>query len=102
MMNAKDPSDERNVNAGDCHVETIPGLAKDEKEPGPVENGAHNEVIKGDDSDGRLNWSATSILAYICLTFIFTGMSSTSEYFTNGLLKVFRFATATVFYSRQP
>ncbi|KIW45798.1 uncharacterized protein PV06_04152 [Exophiala oligosperma] len=86
MMNAKDPSDERNVNAGDCHVETIPGLAKDEKEPGPVENGAHNEVIKGDDSDGRLNWSATSILAYICLTFIFTG-SQQPLYFTAGSLE---------------
>jgi MFS family permease len=35
----------------------------------------HNSVIKGDDSDGKLNWTAKSFMAYILLCCVFTGSS---------------------------
>lgn len=36
---------------------------------------AHNEVISGDDSDGKLNWTFRSFVAYVSLCFVYTGMS---------------------------
>lgn len=35
---------------------------------------AHNEAISGDDSDGKLNWTFRSFVAYVSLCFVYTGM----------------------------
>ncbi|KAH0829251.1 putative major facilitator superfamily transporter [Fonsecaea pedrosoi] len=43
----------------------------------------HNVVIKGDDSDGKLDWSVRAFVAYLSLCFVYTG-SQMPLYFCAG------------------
>lgn len=50
-------------------VEAVTPDGKHEKE-----EVTHNAVIKGDDSDGKLDWTIRSFVAYLSLCFVYTGM----------------------------
>ena len=67
-MDEKHPNSGADVESNEVHLET----AKDGAEYGN-ETGAHNVAIKGDDSDGKLDWTFRSFCAYVSLCFVYTG-----------------------------
>lgn len=67
-MDEKRQGEAADIRPLDYHVEAI---AKDREHE--HEAGAHSAAIKGDDSDGKLNWSAKSFMAYLSLCGVYTG-----------------------------
>ena len=67
-MDEKVPVQTTGALSADHHVEEAATSAKYEEE-----TTAHNVAIKGDDSDGKLDWTARSFMAYVSLCLVYTG-----------------------------
>ena len=70
-MDEKVPNHQTDGHPTDSHIEAASGELKHEDV-----DVAHNSAIKGDDSDGKLDWTFRSFVAYISLCFVYTGKSS--------------------------
>ena len=77
-MDEKVPNQSIDAHSAEYHVEEATAGAKYEEE-----TTAHNVAIKGDDSDGKLDWTARSFMAYISLCLVYTGMSIHAHYLLN-------------------
>ena len=67
-MQEKSATPDYMAEPGVNEIEAVPSDGKFEKE-----KVAHNAVIKGDDSDGKLDWTIRSFVAYLSLCFVYTG-----------------------------
>jgi hypothetical protein len=70
-MDEKVPSQGADIRSVEYHVETAAKGAEHENEAG-----AHNVAIKGDDSDGKLDWTVRAFMAYVSLCFVYTGITN--------------------------
>ena len=70
-MQEKPESHEFEVRSVEDQVETVAKVAQHQDD-----THAHNVAIKGDDSDGKLEWTVRSFMAYLSLCCVYTGIDT--------------------------
>jgi hypothetical protein len=70
-MDEKNQREAADIRPVEYHVEAV---AKDTEHENQA--GADNVAVKSDDSDGKLDWTARSFMAYVSLCFVYTGVSN--------------------------